>query len=129
MCRDDEVLCKQALTNEYLLNLKGLGYEGEVLAREAGLQDPRFNETTKGAIKEAAREADLKEKKVEVEASRKVGDRMSDNKDLREYMKVLSLADARVWMRVRARGVKGVKMNCKSSYNDQHSRQYGTEAQ
>ena len=36
---------------------------------------------------------------------------MSDNKDLREYMKVVSLTDARVWMRVRARGVKGVKMN------------------
>ena len=108
MCRDDEVLCKQALTNEYLLNLKGLGYEGEVLAREAGLQDPRFHETTKGTIKEAARVADLNEKKVEIEISRKVGDRMSDNNDLREYMKVLSLADARVWMRVRAREVKGV---------------------
>ena len=96
MRRDDEVLCKQAITNKYLLNLKGLGHEGEVLTRKAGLPDPRFNQTTKGAIKEAAREADLKEKKKEVEASRKVGDRMSDNKDLREYLKVLSLADARV---------------------------------
>ena len=106
MCRDDEVLCKQALTNDYLLNLKGLCYEGEALAREAGLQDPRFYETTKGTIKEAARVADLNEKKVKIETTRKVGDRMSDNNDLREYMEVLSLADARVWMRVRARGVK-----------------------
>ena len=54
---------------------------------------------------------------------------MSDNKDLREYMKVLSLADARVWMRVRARGVKGVKMNCKSSFTDLSCRHCGSETQ
>ena len=77
-----------------------------MLARETGLPDPRFNLTTRGSIKDASCKADLKEKKEEVEASRKVGDRMSANKDLREYMKVLSLTDARVWMRVRAMGVK-----------------------
>ena len=50
------------------------------------------------------------------------------NPSLREYMKVLSLTNARVWMRVRVRGVKVVKMNCKSSYNDLRCRQCGTEA-
>ena len=45
--KEDHVLCKQALTNEYLISLKGLGHKGEVLAREAGLPDTRFNLATK----------------------------------------------------------------------------------
>ena len=129
MGREDEVLCKQALINEYLMNIKGLGYEGEILAKEAGLQDPRFHETTKGSIKEATRVADIKDRREEMENSKKVGDRMSDNTDHREYMKVLSLAEARVWMRVRARGIKGVKINCKSSFADLSCRHCGSEAQ
>ena len=60
--------------------------------------------------------ADIKERRDEMVNSKKVGDRLSDNSDHREYWKVLSLAEARVWMRVRARGIKGVKMNCKSSF-------------
>ena len=63
MEREDDVMCKQALTNEYLLNLKGLGHEGAVLAQEAGLLDPRFNLTTKDAIKEGTGKAGLKERK------------------------------------------------------------------
>ena len=47
MEREDEVLCKQALKNEFLLNLKGLGHEGAALAREARMLDPRFSQTTK----------------------------------------------------------------------------------
>ena len=90
--------------------------------------DRRFSQTTKGAIKGAAGKAGLKEKKEAMEASRKVGDRVSDNQDLQEYMKVLSLQDARVWMRVRARGAKGVKVNCKSSFRDLSCRQCLSEA-
>ena len=77
--------------------------------------DQRFNPTTKGVIKKDTSKAELKEKKEEMEAIRKVGYRVSDNRDMREYMKVLSLKDTRIWMRVQTRGIKGVKVNCKAS--------------
>ena len=44
-------------------------------------------------------------------ASRKVGDRTSDNPKERSYLTYMTLANSRVWMRVRARLVKGVKVN------------------
>ena len=49
-------------------------------------------------------------------ASRKVGDRTSDNPKDRTYLKYMTLANSRVWMRVRARLVKGVKMKHRRSY-------------
>ena len=73
MQREYEVLCKQALKNEFLLNLRGLGHEGAVLAREAGLQDQRFCPSTKGVIKSATSKASQSDKKITMEASKKVG--------------------------------------------------------
>ena len=56
--------------------------------------------------------------KEEVEASRKVGDRATDNPRDREYLTYMTLPDSRIWMRVRARSIKGVKVNNKRSYNN-----------
>ena len=47
MEREDDLMCKQALKNEFLLNLNCLGHEEAVLAQEDGLLDPRFSLTTK----------------------------------------------------------------------------------
>ena len=56
--------------------------------------------------------------KEEVEASRKVGDRVTDNPRDREYLTYMTLPDSRIWMRVRARSIKGVKVNKKRSHNN-----------
>ena len=49
-------------------------------------------------------------------ASRKVGDRASDNPKDNTYLSYMNLANSRIWMRVRARLTKGVKVNHKRSH-------------
>ena len=43
---------------------------------------------------------------------------MSDDKESFEYLKVMPLKDSRIWMRYRARSIKGVKDNCRASHAD-----------
>ena len=45
-----------------------------------------------------------------------MGDRISENPRDRTYMTYMTLANSRVWMRMRARSIKGVKVNNKRSY-------------
>ena len=56
--------------------------------------------------------------KVEVEASRKVGDRATEDPEDRTYLSYMTLPNSRIWMRVRARSIKGVKVNNKRSFNN-----------
>ena len=53
-----------------------------------------------------------------MEESRKVGDRLSDNPIDNNYLSFMGLYNSRLWMRYRARAIKGVKMNCKNSHRD-----------
>ena len=54
----------------------------------------------------------------DVLASQKVRDRVSDDPKDNTYLSYMTLPNSRVWMRVRARMTKGVKMNHKSSHLD-----------
>ena len=54
----------------------------------------------------------------EIMASTKVGDRVSDDPKDNTYMTYMTLNNCRLWMRVRARMMKGIKMNHKSSHLD-----------
>ena len=56
--------------------------------------------------------------KEEVEASRKVGDRATADPYHRKYLTYMTLPNSRMWMRVRARSIKGVKVNNKRSFNN-----------
>ena len=53
-----------------------------------------------------------------MEESRKVGDRLSDDPIDNNYLAFMTLPNSRIWMRYRARAIKGVKMNCKNSHRD-----------
>ena len=46
----------------------------------------------------------------------KVADRLTDNPEDNNYLNCLPLHKSRLWFRYRARAIKGVKYNCKSSY-------------
>ena len=50
--------------------------------------------------------------------STKVGDRVSDDPKDNSHMTYMTLNDSRLWMRVGARMMKGVKMNHKSSHRN-----------
>ena len=69
-----------------------------------------------GGNKRAIKSHSLKMRREEVLASQKVGDKTSDNPKDNTYLSYMTLPNSRVWMRVRARMTKGVKMNLKSSH-------------
>jgi hypothetical protein len=56
--------------------------------------------------------------KEEVEASRKVGDRAMADPDHRKYLTYMTLPNSKMWMRVRASSIKGVKVNNKRSFTN-----------
>ena len=91
---------------------KGLASECKELGEELGIRDVRFYEVTKGEINRAIRTQSWNSRSAEMAGSTKVGDRVSDNPKDNSYM---TLNDSRLWMRLIARMMNGVKMNHKSS--------------
>ena len=114
--KEEDNICRRALMNETILGANGLSKECKDLADQVGLPDLRYNLITKGEIKRAIEKHSLQLRKTEVMASRKVGDRTSVNPKNRTYLTYMTLANSRVWMRVRARLVKGVKVNHRRSH-------------
>ena len=88
MAKEDSNLCKRSLMNETILDTEGLGHECKVIAKTIGLPDLRdkFATTSKGDIGRAIKKHSERMTKEEVEASRKVGDRASDNPRDHEYL-------------------------------------------
>ena len=81
MAKEDSNPCKRSLMNETILDTEGLGHECKVIAKTIGLPDLRdkFATTSRGDISRAIKKHSEKTIKEEVEASRKVGDRATDN--------------------------------------------------
>ena len=69
---------------------------------------------SKKDIKEAIKDAMMKEFNEAMQNSVKVKDRLYDNPDKNSYIK--SLPKVIVWLRFRARAIAGVKGNFKHSY-------------
>ena len=53
-----------------------------------------------------------------MEASRKVGDRLTENPLHNTYLSYMTLPNSRIWMRYKARSIKGVQVNNKGSHKD-----------
>ena len=115
---DCDNICKRAILNEIIIGTKGLASQCKDLAEEIGLRDVRFFDVTKGEIKKNIKIHSTKMRPEEIMASTKVGDRVSDDPRDNTYMTYMTLNNSRLWMRVRARMMKGVKMNHKSSHVD-----------
>ena len=118
--KENSNLCKRAILNEAIMDAEGLGHECKGLANTLGLHDLRdsFETTSMEDIKRAVRVHSSKVTKEEVEASRKVGDRAMEDPEDRKYLNYMILPNSRIWMRVRARSIKGVKVNNKRSFNN-----------
>ena len=116
--RESDNICRRALMHEFIQGIQGLGSEGKALASEAGLLDQRFHQDPKATINKAISLACRGERKRDMEDSRKVRDRLSEDRETFEYMKVLPLKESRIWMRYRARAIKGVKDNSRASHAD-----------
>ena len=113
--RDPNNICKQVLISESLNNIKGLGHECRLLCSELGLPNIFLNNFKKFEIVNAIDQRIKSESLTNMLNCKKVADRVSDNPLDNNYLKFLPLFSARVWFRYRARAIKGVKYNTKST--------------
>ena len=118
MAKDDKNIAKKAVENEVIFGIRGLGFECREITKQLNLPDIMINDMSKSQIKHAIKNADLEEKSKEMNESRKVGDRLSDNTMDNKYLSYMGLPMSRIWMRYRARMINGVKMNHKGSYEN-----------
>ena len=72
--------------------------------------------SSKREIKTAVKQQDRLEIQEQLESSKKVGNRLTDNPEDWSYLNTMPLYTARLWIRIRAYAIKGVKMNQKGSY-------------
>ena len=114
--KEDDNITKNALIQESLHDIQGLEYESRKLAKEIGLENLLIYKYSKGDIKEAIRIKIKEEFKKEMEDSKKVCDRLSEDPEEKSYMSKMPLHRARVWIRYRARAIAGVKGNFRHSY-------------
>ena len=112
---DPNNICKQVLISETLSNIKGLGYECKLLCNELGLPNIFLNNFKKFEITNAI-DCRIKSETLDnMLACKKVADRVDNFPEANNYLKSLPLSSARIWFRYRARAIKGVKYNTKSS--------------
>ena len=103
---------------EVLEGINGLANECKIISEEIGLANVVTQSVSKGEIKRAICEKDKEEKRQDMENSKKVGDRLTDNPTDNSYLSVMPLHLSRVWIRYRAKMCKGVKYNNKRLYKD-----------
>ena len=118
MQKDHSNIARKTLLQEGLNNIEGLGHECREIAHSIGLPNLVCVTRSKKEIKAAVKQQDRLEVRQRVESSKKVQSRLSDNPEDHSYLNKMPLHTARVWIRVRAYAIKGVKMNQKRSFKD-----------
>ena len=116
MQKDHTNIARKTLLQEVLNKIEGLGHECSLLADIVGLPNLMCLSRSKREIKTAVKQQDKKEIQEQLESSKKVGHRLTDNPDDWSYLNNMPLHTARLWVRIRAYAIKGVKMNQKGSY-------------
>ena len=118
MTREDSNITKRVLMSEVIDEIDGLAHECKNLAEEIGIENVALNRVSKEEIKRAIEVKDKEEKRNDMDASKKVGDRLTDNQNDNSYLEWMPLHLSRIWIRYRTRMCKGVKYNNKRSYKD-----------
>ena len=118
MTRENSNITKRVLMCEVLEGINGLANECKTISEELGLPNVATQKVSKGEIKRAIEAKDKEEKRKDMEESKKVGDRLTDNPTDNSYLNTMPLHHSRIWIRYRARMCKGVKLNNKRSYKD-----------
>ena len=114
--KDRDNLCRRTIISEVLNNIKGLGFECMALCNELGLENILTSPITKVEIRNAIYNLLVNNTRKIMINCNKVADRLTDNPEDNNYLNCLPLHKSRLWFRYRARAIKGVKYNCKSSY-------------
>ena len=99
--------------NQTIEQEKVLGINGE----ELGMPDLLESNVSKQQIKQLCMEKSRTECKQKMLEGKKVRDRVDDDSE-KSYLEYMTLQDSRIWIRIRARSIKGVKYNNKGSFKD-----------
>ena len=118
MQRENDNIAKRVIIAETMTDLQGLGYECKMLSENMGIPNVIEQIVPKNTIKDAIKAFNLLKIKEEMSNSRKVGDRLTDDMNDNRYLAFMPLTQSRIWIRYRARSIKGVKVNMKRSYTD-----------
>ena len=95
------------------MTIKDLAQECECLSEELDISNVVFNRVNMSTIKQATEAIDKKEKRIDMENSKKVGDRLTDNPKDNTYLSEMSLLRSRIWIRHRVRMIKEPKTTLK----------------
>ena len=118
MQRENDNIAKKVIISEIMAGLPGLGYECKMLSETIGIPSVVEQIVPKNIIQEAIKAISLQEIREEMSNSRKVGDRLTDDPIDNRYLAFMPLTQSRIWIRYRARSIKGVKVNVKRSFTD-----------
>ena len=97
--------------------LNGLAHECNNICNEIDIPEITNNNVlSKRQIKSQIQEAITEQNKNNMQSFRKVSDRMSDDPSDTNYLDRMGLTHSRIWIRYRARAIKGIKANHKRSW-------------
>ena len=111
-------LIKRVIYQEVFNGIKGLAFECREASYDLDIDNVVCYKTEPWVIKSAIAERVKEEAEEAMLNSPKVADRVTDNEEDNTYIRHLSLPMCRIWIRYRARAIKGVKINFKSSFRD-----------
>ena len=111
-------LVKRVIYQEFSHGINGLGKECMRACWDLGLDSVILYDTEPWVIKSTIAQRVKEEAKEAMLNSPKVADRVTENEEDNTYINHLSLQWCRIWIRYRARAIKGVKINFKNSFRD-----------
>ena len=119
LLKDDENIAKQTLLQEIATGLNGLAYECNNICNEIDVPEITNNNVlSKRQIKCTIKDAITEQNKNNLLSFRKVADRVSDDSSDNDYLDRMGLTHSRIWIRYRARAIKGIKANHKRSWKN-----------
>ena len=117
--KNDENICKQTLIQEMETGVNGLAHECNKVCEEINIQEIMDNNVmSKRQIKEIIKDTVTLKNKEKLLSFIKVADRVSDDPSDNNYLDRMGLTHSRIWIRYRARAIKGIKANHKRSWTN-----------
>ena len=117
--RGDDNIAKNTIIQERASGIKGLGYECNIICNEINISEITENNVlSKKQIKSTIQNAVDERNKTEMLSYRKVADRVSEDPNENKYLDRMGLTHSRIWIRYRARAIRGIKANCKRSWRN-----------
>ena len=117
--RGDDNIAKNTIIQERASGIKGLGYECNNICNEINISEITENNVlSKKQIKSTIQNAVDERNKTEMLSFKKLADRVSEDPNENKYLDRMGLTHSRIWIRYRARAIKGIKAIHKRSWKN-----------